>query len=382
MDSKKRILIVIKGLGRGGAEQLLLNAAPYLNRDQFDYHLAYFLPWKDALHAELEDSGIGVTCLNVGKMFDPRSVTRLRRLIKSKEIDLIHSHLPWSSIVARAANRKIGLPHIYTEHGRWERLNRLTRIWNRRTMQALDKTIAVSQSVADSMIVPTGHVLEVIENGIDPSPFESCESNREDSRRMLGIQHDESLILSVANLSPVKGHELLIDALPHVISQHGNVRLLLAGQTRGRDEALIHRANSLGVSAYLELLGPRDDIPELLAAADVCAISSHSEGLPISLLEAMASGTPVVSTSVGGIPSVLEHGVSGMLVNGREPARYGEALNKVLAEKSLRTTLAENATAVVQSRFHVQSMVSKTEEIYFQSLKELNTAHADSALHI
>ena len=312
--------------------------------------------------------GLNVTCLNVSKMFDPRSVLRLRKLIRSGGFDLLHSHLPWSSVIARTANKRWNLPHIYTEHGRWERLNRITRLWNRRTIRSVDATIAVSNSVADSMVLPAEHDLHVIENGIDPSPFIEAAVNRDQLRGELGIPHDQIVLLSVANLSPVKGHELLVDALPSIAAQFPNVVLMLAGQTRGRDELLLERARNLGVEKQLQVLGPRDDIPDLLGAADISVISSFSEGLPVSLLEAMASHTPVVSTCVGGIPRVIAHGDSGLLVSNRDPEEFATAITQLAKDSSLRASISENAFDVVTSRFHVKEMVSKTESIYDQLL--------------
>lgn len=352
---------------------MLVNAAPFLNRERFDYEIAYFLPWKNALHSELESAGLNVTCLSVSKMFDPRSVLRLRKLIRSGDYDLLHSHLPWSSVITRTANKRLRLPHVYTEHGRWERLNRITRLWNRRTIRSVDATIAVSNSVADSMVLPTEHDLHVIENGIDPSPFIEAAVNRRQLRGELGIPHDQVVLLSVANLSPVKGHELLVDALPSIAAQTPNVVLMLAGQTRGRDELLLERARNLGVEKQLQILGPRDDIPHLLGASDISVISSHSEGLPVSLLEAMASSTPVVSTCVGGIPRVIEDGKSGLLISTRDPEEFATAVSQLASDSQLRASISEDAFNVVTSRFHVKKMVSETEAIYDQLLNSTIT---------
>ena len=119
---RKRILILIKGLGLGGAERLLVNALPYLSRDEFDYRVAYFLPWKDALVPDFESCGIPVTCFDCRTPYSPIAIHKIGRYLRRHDIALLHSHLPSASIAGRVASRLNPSPAtVYTEHGCWNR---------------------------------------------------------------------------------------------------------------------------------------------------------------------------------------------------------------------------------------------------------------------
>jgi hypothetical protein len=118
-----RVLWLIKGLGLGGAEQLLVAALPYLCRDEFQYEVGYFLPWKDALVPQLEAAGLRVTCFYAPSPYSLGAVTKVYRYVQTNQIDIVHTHLPWSGIVGRVAGRLARTPAVmYTEHGCWDRL--------------------------------------------------------------------------------------------------------------------------------------------------------------------------------------------------------------------------------------------------------------------
>ena len=168
---RKRILLLIKGLGRGGAEQLLASAISYRDRDRFEYEVAYLLPWKDALVAELRKADIPVHCLDGAR--GAGWVRRLRRLIDQRAIDLIHSHSPTAAVAARV----IAPPRVrrvYTEHNLWERYHPLTRWANVLTFFRSDHVFAVSDHVRDSIGYPMTlrglrmPPVETLYHGIDP----------------------------------------------------------------------------------------------------------------------------------------------------------------------------------------------------------------------
>lgn len=149
--SSHRILILIKGLGRGGAEQLLASAVPYYDRDRFDYEVAYRLPWKDALVPQLREARLPVHCLEGAR--GPAWVARLRRLIDERGIDLIHSHSPTVAVAARAV-APARVRRVYTEHNLWQRYHRLTYWANALTFPRDDHVFAVSDHVRDSIRYP------------------------------------------------------------------------------------------------------------------------------------------------------------------------------------------------------------------------------------
>jgi glycosyltransferase involved in cell wall biosynthesis len=137
----------------------------------------------------------------------------------------------------------------------------------------------------------------------------------------LGLSNDALLVLTVARLGMQKAHAVLLEAIPDILRLHPNVHFLWIGEGEQR-EALQQRIQTLGVGARVHLLGFRDDVPRYLAAADLFAIPTHYEGLPFSLVEAMAAGLPVVASVVSGIPEVLEDGAVGLLVEENTPESW------------------------------------------------------------
>ncbi len=149
---RQRVLILIKGLGRGGAEQILASAAPHLDRTRFDYELAYLLPRKNALVKELEDAGVPTHCLDGARSV--AWIPRLRRLVSERHFDLIHAHSPVIASAARVALAPNGPPIVYTEHNVWERYHRLTYWSNMLTFGRNRHVFAVSDHVRESVRYP------------------------------------------------------------------------------------------------------------------------------------------------------------------------------------------------------------------------------------
>lgn len=362
---KTRVLWLIKGLGLGGAERLLVAALPYLNRDEFDYEVGYFLPWKDALVPMLEEAGLKVTCFRARSPFSVGALSRACRYVAANDFDVIHSHLPWSGIVGRTAGRLAHVPALlYTEHGCWNRLNRVTRTVNRWTLGWNDLSIAVSDEVRASMGNVNGHAVRTIENGIDCKSLAQTACERDAVCAEFGIPRSHHLLIQVANLSPVKRHEVMIEAFARYTSQVPAATLLLVGQFRDRKALLEKLAASLGVGDRVVIAGPRTDVPRLVKAADVFAMSSASEGLPVSLLEAMGLGKPVVCTAVGGIPQVVREGIDGLLVAPENPAALADALVKLATDVELRQRLGASGAQRVRDHYDISVMVRQVEDEY------------------
>lgn len=173
----------------------------------------------------------------------------------------------------------------------------------------------------------------------------------------------DPLVLSVGRLVSAKDFTTLVEAFSILASRIPAVRCIIAGEgdCRGEIEEAISR---LGIGESLVLAGSRGDVPDLLAAADIFVMSSIREGLPVSMLEAMASGTPVVSTAVGGIPDAVANGESALLVAPRDPAALAGAMERVLTDGALRGTLAVRASRVVEERFSMKSAAEALGAVY------------------
>jgi len=362
------VLILIKGLGRGGAEQLLLSGVPYLDTASYRYQFAYLLPWKDSLVPELTAAGFGVHCLDGAR--GPGWTGRLRRLLRAEGIGLVHVHSPVAAAGARAvAGRRTRV--VYTEHNLWDRYHPATWAANLATFPRNDHVFAVSETVRESVrypgplrrLLPMPPV-ETLHHGLDPAALPP--PGRDGVRAELGIPEDAPVVGSVANFKAAKDHATLLRAAAQVRRAVPSVRFVLVGQ--GPLEAETRRlAGELGLDGTVVFAGFRTDATRLMAAFDAFALSSTYEGLPIALIEAMATGCPAVVTRVGGTPEVVADGVHGFLVPPRDPAALAARLTRLLQDPSLRDGLGAAAAARAQD-FDIRKAVRRMEQVYARLL--------------
>lgn len=366
----KTVLQLIKGLGRGGAEQLLVNAVQYLDGARFSYEVAYLLPRKDALVAELERAGLRVHCLEGDRGW--RWVPRLRELVRERGIDLIHSHSPVAAIGAR-----IGLgPHpsvrrVYTEHNLWERYHRLTYWGNLLTFPWSHHVFAVSEHVRESIWYPwllryrSMPPVETLYHGVDPAAVREWGA-ADGAREELGIPKDAPLVGTVANFKAHKGYPTLLRAAVRVRREVPDVRFLLVGQ--GPLEAEIRRqARELALDETVVFAGFREDVPRVAAEFDAFVLASKYEGLSIALIEAFALGKPAVVTDAGGLTEVVEHEKHGLVVPPDDSAALAEGIMRLLGDPSLRRRMGEAARERAAD-FDIRNAVRRMEEVYEELL--------------
>jgi glycosyltransferase involved in cell wall biosynthesis len=370
-SSPTRILWLTKGLGRGGAERLLVSAATRLDRACFELEVAYVLPWKDALVPDLERLGVHVHCLGGSQAFDARWIPRLHRLVRRGRFGLLHTHMPYVAIGARTVlSRRLRIVH--TEHNTWNHYRRLTRWANRFTYARNTAVIAVSRAVAASIRPVPGirawPPVRVIRYGAElPASCPATTESRARARHALGLPENALVVGSVGNFTPKKDHRTLLEATARAASQYGGLRLVLVG-SGPLERELRDTTRSLGITDRVAFAGSRDDVAELLPAFDVFALSSRNEGLPISLLEAMAAGVPCVATSVGGVPEVVTDGDEGLLVPPQDAAGLAKALSRLLGAPEFRDAAGARAAQTAR-RFDVTQAVRRTEEVYQEALQ-------------
>ncbi len=358
--SRMRILVLIKGLGIGGAEKLISSGAGFWDREQFEYHVAYVLPWKDQLVPDLEKAGVQVHLLGEPRGLTPRLVPKLRRLIQQLDSDLVHAHLPTMGIVARVASP---VPVVYTEHNVTDSYRRITRIVSRLTYPRNRAVIAVSEAVARSVASWPGPPPRVIPNGV------TCQVDPEatlSARRELGLSPQEPLVVHVGNIRPGKGHDVLIDAAALLVDQHPEVTVVSIGGEKfpGDLKRVRARAEKAGLGDRLRFLGRRADALHFVGAADVFVNPSAVEGLPVAVLEAMALARPVVATAAGGVPAIVKDGETGVLVEPGEPRALAEGIERMLGDSSLASRLAEASQAMVKKEYGLEPMVRAIEDVY------------------
>jgi len=361
-----RVLLLIKGLGRGGAEQLLASAARYLDRDRFTYEVAYLLPWKDALVGELESAGLPAHCLQGGQ--GAGWVARLRSLVRERGFQLVHAHSPVPAVGAR-----LGLPRradvriVYTEHNLWERYHRATYWANALTFSRNDYVFAVSHQVHASIRYPPPlrslrmPPIETRYYGIDPAPARPWET-ADGVLEELGIPRGTPVVGTVANFKPGKGHGYLLPAAERVREVFPDVRFVIVGQGP-LEPAVRRKTRELGLESTFVFAGYREDASTVMAAFDVLAVPSIHDGLSIALLEAMSLGRPAVVTRAGGNPEVVRDGEHGVVVPPADPDALAEGIITLLRDGGLRARLGEAAKRRTAD-FDIRAAVRRTEEIY------------------
>ena len=372
MSNQIKVFVLIKGLGLGGAEKLLEASIPYFDRSQFDYEIGYLLPWKNALAPAFQEAGIPVFCLDQRQPYDLRILPKLRGLLRNRKVDVLHLHLPYSGILGRLTSQFAPVQAVvYTEHNVWERYHWLTAAMNRLTFRWNDAVIAVSEEVERS--IRAGYAvngrphLGTILNGVDRERLALLAQGSQTVREEFGIPPTHRLVAHVASFTPKKRHSDLLRAARLVLDQNPAVTFLLVGQGP-LQEAIKAEAERLGVTNNVIFAGFRRDVPRLVAAADLFVLSSLYEGLPISLLEAMALGTPVVATRVGGIPEVITDGVEGCLVDPQQPEQMAQRVLGLLGDAERRQRFAENGLRKVRDQFDIRKMVANTENLYREVL--------------
>lgn len=342
-----RALWLIKGLGRGGAEHLVLRSLPLVDRRRVEVEVAYLLPWKDALVPDIEATGTTVHCLGATRSLDPRWTIRLRALVRERGIDIVHTHLPYAGVGARLTVPR-RLPLVHTEHNTWARYRPTTRLANRATIGRNSTVIAVSEAVAASIRVPIWArrhpEVRVIIHGIDTGGARQGPDARDHARALLGLPSDALVVGTVGNLTDKKAHDTLLAAFAATRARVPEAHLVIVGDGPLR-EKLETLASSLGVADHVTFAGSRGDVFELLPGFDVFALSSRHEGLPIALIEALASALPCVCTTVGGVPEVVVDGREGLLVPPADPEAFSSALAALLLDPDQRAEMASRAAA-------------------------------------
>lgn len=363
-----RILLLIKGLGRGGAEQLLVNSATHTDRSRFEYEAAYVLPAKSALAPQLREMGIAVHCLGG----HPGWPLALKRLTVRRHFDLIHAHSPTVAATTRMlfpGRTRVRL--VYTEHGPWHHYRARTYVPNMSTFWRNDHVFAVSEHVRRSIRYPPPFSrvrmpkVETLYHGLDMAAVEGWQ-DADGVREEFGIDAGATLIGTIANFRPQKRHFILLEVADLVRRRIPSVRFLFVGQGPLED-AVKKRASQMGLEDVVVFAGFRSDVPRVLAALDVFALSSGWEGLSIALLEAMARGLPAVATRAGGVPEVIEDGRNGLLVPLNDPQSMAEEIVRVVENRSLAETLGAEARLRAR-RFNIIDAVRREEAVYAELL--------------
>ena len=361
-----KVLWLVKGLGPGGAERLLVAAAATHDRDAFSFEVAYLLPWKHHLVAQMEALGVPTQCLDVRDERDLRWALRLRQRLLADPVDVLHAHSPYPAGIARLAvrtlPRRVRPRIVYTVHNTFSSFSAPTRILNGVTYPLDAADVAVSSEVYDTIWPRLRSRTEVIVHGVELERVRAEAAPRDEVRAELGIGPDEVVVGTVANFRRQKDYPNLLRAAAELARREVPVRIVAVGQGPLETEMRALHA-SLGLGERVLLLGHREDAVRVLGACDVFTLASDNEGLPVALMEALAIGLPVAVTAVGGVPGAVTDGVEGRLVPPSDPIALADAIEELTSDLALRARMGA-AARVAGARFDIAGAVARIEAIY------------------
>ncbi|HUE85078.1 MAG TPA: glycosyltransferase [Vicinamibacterales bacterium] len=357
-----RVMHVVFSLQPGGMEHGVVKLANGLDPSQIASAICSTTPG-GALRP-LVSAAVPVYELRRRAGNDPSLIWQLYRVFRRARPHIVHTHAWGTLIEGLIAARLARVPVvIHGEHGTLQSRSYQLRV-QRQAWSRVDRVLAVSSRLAEKLAAGTGFPLEriqVIRNGVDLSRFGSI--NREEARRALGIEQGSVVIGTAGRLVPVKDHATLLDALAILAAQGLRFQALIAGEGPLHGD-LDARAGALGIADRVRFLGHRPDIERVFAALDVFVLSSSSEGLSNTILEAMASGVPVVATRVGGADELVEDGRSGFLVAPRAPIALAAGLQRFVAGRELRSAAGAAGRQRALTSFGIDRMLEDYRNLY------------------
>jgi glycosyltransferase involved in cell wall biosynthesis len=357
-----RIAHLIDSDGPGGAERILAQLAPEL--EAAGCHCVALLPagQEGWLSRELRGAGIPIEYFRLDRVVSPRAVRDLAAALQRHRIDLAHSHEFTMALYGAWAARGARIPHVITMHGRRYYAGRLRRRLALRAAAAMSgRFVAASQlltsQLARDLWIRSARI-STIPHGVrlDPLPESTLRAD-------LALGPDDRLIVAVGNLYPVKGHRYLLEAVALLTPHHPNLHVAIVGPGE-LAAALDQQARDLGLAARFHPLGLRADVANVLAAADIFALPSLSDGVPIALLEAMFAARPIVASAVGDVPVALAGGAAGLLVEPGNPVALAGALGRLLTNPFEAQLLGKSAQARAAAEYGIARMVSRYVELY------------------
>ena len=318
------------------------------------------------LGATLRRRGVPLTVLRYSSHQFGMTLRDLVKLIRSRQVAVLHTHEFFMNALGLMASSLTGVPLVATVHGRNYYADRGRRRFVYRLIARFaGRLVTVSEAnkrfLVDAVGIPPRRV-QVIPNGVpfgDRAPAATLSA----LRKSLDIEQHHSVVGTVGSLYPVKGQKYLIDAAPSILARFPRTVFLIVGQGGLREELEAHAAR-LGVAAYLLFLGHREDVHDLLSICDIFVLPSLSEGMPLALLEAMATGLPAIATHVGGVTEVLEDQKTGLLVRPGDSGALADTIMTLLENPPFAKELGEAARKDSAARFSLAGMVRAYEGVY------------------
>ncbi len=345
---------------RGGEGQMMLLAG---GQRLHDYHVSFIARPGSELAKRAAVAGFEVDEIDFSWHMSPLAGRQVARMLRSRKADILHIHDGHGVWMGKLGARLARTPHVVATRRVDFRVSGPMK-WS----WGIDRVVAISECIAGVLTsrgVPAEKI-RVVHSGIDSGRFDG-QGDCERFRAELGLGQWAPLIANVAALTDHKGQKYLIDAMSQIRKTHKSAHLVIAGEgeLRGELEAQIDK---LSLGEWVHLAGFRKDVPDILAAADVAVFSSHLEGLCTSAMDAMACGKPVVATDAGGLPEVVNDGVTGLIVPARDPDALAAAISSLLDDEKMRADMGIAARKRLEEGFTAAKMVEGNLAVYDEFL--------------
>jgi glycosyltransferase involved in cell wall biosynthesis len=366
-----RIAYCIDSMGIGGTELNALRTAERLDRGRFAVSVAA-LQAEGPLRARYDEAGIPVRHTPISALYHPRTVSATRRLARhfaEERVDIVHSHDPYTNVIATAAARLAGTRMILASR-RWLEPPVRTRslgALNAIAYRVAHRVIANSPLVARSLETKErvrAERITVVPNFVDEDAFTAPTADQR--RRLRGELRleDEAVVVGVvARLAPPKDHDTLLRATQILGPSWPALRVVIVGDGPLR-ASLESLARQLGIAEIVRFAGTRLAQPSMHHVFDIAVLPTHKEGFPNAVLEAMAAGCPVVASAVGGVPDAVIEGETGLLVPPGDPQSLSRALAVMLASPERRLAMGAAGARYARARYHSTPVVSALEDHY------------------
>jgi glycosyltransferase involved in cell wall biosynthesis len=359
-----RVIHTIETAEPGGAEKILVQVADGLREEYDPVAVVLQEGWASSEFAKLN---IPVTHMPLDRSFDLSWVRRMISFIRENNIKLIHSHEFTTNAYALVAARLAGIPVICTIHGKNYYPDRLyRRIASRMTARYASEFVAVSEDLKNYLVANIGipgEQITVVHNGIDTCDIDRSRFDRHEIRQQLQIAQDAYVVIVVAALFEMKGHKDLITALLEPVIDSEKLCVLFVGDGDYR-AALERQVSECNLVDKVRFLGFRSDIPALLAVSDLFILPSYSEGLPVSVLEAMSAELPVIATDVGGLKEIIRDGDNAYLVPAANPQHLANKIGYCMDNRAVAAQVASQGRRDVTRRFSMDAMLGAYRGLY------------------
>ncbi len=375
MKGEKITVLQIVASSRGGGAEHVRCLTKGLDKSRFDTSVAMSENGGHVTARDFEELEIDFLPLNIAEGFPPAELIKLRRFIKERGVKVVHCHGARAALFGRLAASSLLWKRpkiVFSVHGfatvHYSLLRRTVLLWLERILGLFtDVIICVSHAEREAFMkarLVSSDKIQMISYGIELDRFEGVTVDRETQREELGIPIDAFLLTTICRLYRPRDFDTLLGAFKRVSQEVPHARLLIVGDgpLRPKVERLIEE---LGLDARVILAGVRRDVPEILAATDVFTLTSGGwEGLPLTILEAMASAVPVVATDVGGTGEAVVDGETGFLVPLRNPEMLAQAITAMAQDLSLAQRMGQKGLRRARELFTLRRMVSKITAVY------------------